>query len=161
VARTLGVDPDESRADEDYANTPKGNRARTVDLSAEACTVLRAHLIRRKAEKLRRKWREMPEPLFCTAAGGYPDPSNIRRAFAAVLKDAALPAYMSPHGLRHTYASLALVAGLDVYYVSRMLGHADIGLTVATYGSWLNPSRPGALDALDRAATETKAEATS
>jgi hypothetical protein len=35
-------------------------------------------------------------------------------------------------------------------YVSRMLGHADIGLTVNTYGSWLNPSRPGALDVLDR-----------
>jgi len=28
--------------------------------------------------------------------------------------------------------------------------HADIGLTVNTYGSWLNPSRPGALDVLDR-----------
>ena len=37
-----------------------------------------------------------------------------------------------------------------VYYVSRMLGHADIGLTVSTYGSWLNPTRPGALDVLDR-----------
>jgi len=31
-----------------------------------------------------------------------------------------------------------------------MLGHADIGLTVSTYGSWLNPTRPGALDVLDR-----------
>jgi len=43
---------------------------------------------------------------------------------------------------------LLLQAGVDVYYVSRMLGHADIGLTVNTYGSWLHPSRPGALDAL-------------
>jgi len=43
-----------------------------------------------------------------------------------------------------------------------MLGHADIGLTVATYGSWLNPSRPAALDALDRVTTEpSAAEATS
>ncbi len=95
----------------------------------------------------------MPTPLFCTTAGSYPDPANLRRAFAAVLKAAPLPAHFTPHGLRHTYASPALVAGLDVYYVSRMLGHADIGLTVATYGSWLNPSRPGALDALDRTPT--------
>jgi integrase len=77
-----------------------------------------------------------------------------------MLKDAKLPAHFTPHGLRHTYASIALTAGLDVYDVSRMLGHADIGLTVATYGSWLNPSRPGALDALDRVPVAAAAEAT-
>ena len=99
----------------------------------------------------------MPAALFCTTAGTYPDPANIRRSFATVLKKAALPSHFTPHGLRHTFASLLLQAGVDLYYVSRMLGHADIGLTVATYGSWLNPSRPGALDVLDRqepAATE-------
>ena len=74
-----------------------------------------------------------------------------------MLKDAKLPAHFMPHGLRHTYASLALTAGLDVYDVSRMLRHADIGLTVVTYGSWLNPSRPGALDRVPVAAA---AEAT-
>jgi hypothetical protein len=47
---------------------------------------------------------------------------------------------------------------VDLYYVSPMLGHADIELTVSTYGSWLNPSRPGALDVLDRQeATATEA----
>jgi hypothetical protein len=30
-----------------------------------------------------------------------------------------------------------------------MLGHADIGLTVNTYGLWLHPSRVGALHRLD------------
>jgi len=41
-----------------------------------------------------------------------------------------------------------------------MLGHADISLTVATYGSWLNPSRPGTLDVLDsRPASEEPSEA--
>jgi hypothetical protein len=58
-----------------------------------------------------------------------------------------------------TYASLALTAGLEST-MCRMLGHADIGLTVATYGSWLNPSRPAALDALDRVPVAAAAEAT-
>jgi integrase len=102
-------------------------------------------------ELRRRGWEEMPRPLFCTQIGTYPDPSNIRRAFEDVLRAAKLP-HFTPHGLRHTFASLLLQAGVDVYYVSRMLGHADISLTVNTYGSWLHPSRPGALDVLDRAA---------
>src|SRR5690348_3242620 len=96
---------------------------------------------------------------FVARTGTYPDQSNVRRAFNDVLKAAGLT-HFTPHGLRHTFASLLLQAGVDVYYVSRMLGHADIGLTVATYGSWSNPSRPGALDVLDRD-TQPLAEALS
>jgi integrase len=149
VARTLAADDDEQQS-ATYTSTPKGNRARTVDLSGEAVAVLRAHLTRRRAEKLRRGWREMPRPLFCTTASTYANPSNVRRAFAAVLRRAKLPPHFTPHGLRHTFASLLLQAGVDVYYVSRMLGHAGIALTVDTYGAWLAPNRPGALDVLDR-----------
>jgi integrase len=151
VARTLAESNDERDMEATYGNTPKGNRARTVDLSPEAVAVLRSHLAWRKAEKLRRGWREMPVPLFCSTTGTYPNLSNIRRAFAAMLKLGTLPNHFTPHGLCHPYASLALQAGLDVYYMSRMLEHADIGLTVATYGSWLNPGRPGVLAVLDRA----------
>ena len=89
-------------------------------------------------------------------------PAYVRRAFAAVLEKAKLPTHFTPHGLRHTFASLLLRAGVDLYDVSRMLGHAEIGLTVATYGPWLNPSRPGALEVLDRAerpVTEAEAQA--
>jgi integrase len=150
VVRTLVPSDDDEDAEGTYDNTPKGGRARTVDLSAEAVAVLRAHLARRRAEKLHRGWREIPAALFCARNGTYPDQSNVRRAFNDVQKAAGLP-HFTPHGLRHTFASLLLQAGVDVYYVSRMLGHADIGLTVNTYGSWLNPSRPGALDVLDRA----------
>jgi hypothetical protein len=34
--------------------------------------------------------------------------------------------------------------------VSRMLGHADIAMTVGTYGAWLKPNRRAAVDVLDR-----------
>jgi hypothetical protein len=39
-----------------------------------------------------------------------------------------------------------------------MLGPADITLTVATYGAWLQPTGRAAVDALDRIA-ETQSEA--
>jgi integrase len=65
-----------------------------------------------------------------------------------VVKTAKLP-HFTPHSLRHTFASLLLTAGTDVYYVSRMLGHASIQETVDTYGRWLPANRRGALDVLD------------
>jgi integrase len=64
---------------------------------------------------------------------------------------------IGPHCLRHTFASLYLTeaASADVYYLSRMLGHATIGETVDTYGRWLPANRKGALDVLDDALLAT------
>jgi integrase len=142
IARTLADDG------QDVEDTPKGNRGRTIDLSARAVAVIKERTNRRKVEKLRREWREMPTAFFCSADGTYAGPRDVRKAFARVIKAAKLP-HFTPHGLRHTYASLLLVAGVDVYYVSRMLGHASIQETVDTYGRWLPANRVGALDALD------------
>ena len=124
----------------------EGQPGRTIDLSTRAVAELRACAVDRKAEKVRRKWSELP--FFCSTTGTYPDPGNIRDAFARVVKAAKLPD-VTPHGLRHTYASLLLQAGTDVYYVSRMLGHASISETADRYGRWLPANRKGALDVLD------------
>jgi integrase len=131
--------------------TPKGNRSRDIDLTPKAAAVLQTQIAHRKAQKLERGWREMPKTLFCSKAGTYADPSNVRAAFRRVLNKAELPSHFTPHGLRHTYASLLLAEGVDVYYVSDQLGHASIELTVSTYGAWLKPKRRAGLDTLDDA----------
>ncbi len=138
--------------------TPKSGMARTIDLSAQTIAFLRAHLVWRREQKLKGLLKELPEPLFCGPDGGYAKPSEARKAFVRVLEAAGLPRF-SPHGLRHTYASMLLTAGRDVYYVSRMLGHARIQETVDTYGRWLPANRPGALDVLDDAPATAPAEA--
>lgn len=85
--------------------------------------------------------RELPVPLFCTRVGTYASPDNVRRSMGKVLKEAKLP-HFTPHGLRHTFASLLLQAGVDVYYVSRMVGHADIGTTVKGLRQLAEPQPP-------------------
>jgi integrase len=150
VARTLSDDGER-------VDTPKSGLTRTVDLTNEAGRVLRAQAVRRREEKLRRGWKALPRPLFPSMAGTYPDPADVRRAFRTVCEKAGLTdddgggALFSPHSLRHTTAALLLQSGTaDVYYVQRMLGHADIALTAGTYGSWHRPDRRPNLDALDR-----------
>jgi integrase len=163
-ARTVRVE--RTRSDDGKRlDTPKGGISRDVDLSNEAVRVLRAHLTRRRAEKLARGWRELPTPLFCSTTGTAADPSGVREAFRRVCIAAKLATTSvgtdgtpkvsprrTPHGLRHTYAALHLQHGTGVYYVSRQLGHASIELTVSTYGAWLQPNRRAAVDALDRIA---------
>jgi integrase len=173
AARTLRVERSLSVDGHDIG-TPKGGFGRDIDLSNEAVRVLRAHLTHRREEKLQRKWRELPKALFCSTVGTYADPSGMREAFRRVCITGKLTephpskqdkngkprlaARFTPHGLRHTYAALHLQHGTDVYYVSRQLGHADISLTVGTYGAWLQPARRAAVDALDRTTDAAPAE---
>ena len=103
----------------------------------------------------------MPRPIFPSSTGTYAHPANVRRAFYRVVKKAGLP-HFSPHCLRHTFASLYLTEAPspDVYYLSRMLGHASIQETVDTYGRWLPANRKGALDVLDDAPLATTLQPT-
>ena len=40
---------------------------------------------------------------------------------------------LSPHELRHTCGTLLYEQTKDIYYVSRFLGHSDIGITTKIY----------------------------
>ena len=129
--------------------TPKSGHGRTVNMSQELASVLQRLRTERKAETLRRGWREMPALVFCSEAATPLQVANVRRAFARTLKRAKLPDHFTPHSLRHTFASLLLQQGESPVYVQRQLGHASIKLTVDTYGRWLPMGNKAAVDRLD------------
>src|SRR5436309_9537862 len=118
-------------------------------MSRQLEAVLRHLHTERKAETLRRGWREMPAWVFCTTRGTMLNKGNVRRVFVRLLKRATLPLHFSPHCLRHTFASLLLQQGESPVYVQRQLGHASIKLTVDTYGKWLPMGNKAAVDRLD------------
>ncbi len=129
--------------------TPKSGHGRTVDLSQPLADTLARLEVDRKAETLRKGWREMPPWVFLNEASKLLDDGKVRKVMSRILKKAKLPPHFSPHCLRHTYASLMLQQGESVAYVQRQLGHASIQLTVDTYGKWLPLGNKGAVDRLD------------
>lgn len=138
---------------DDEIDTPKSGHGRTVDMSKQLVAALQAFLIARKAETLRKGWKEVPEWVFCSTLGTILNYSNVRRPMISVLKLAKLPLHFTPHCMRHTFASLLLSAGESVVYVQRQLGHASIQLTVDSYGKWLPIGNKSAVDRLDDPAT--------
>lgn len=54
------------------------------------------------------------------------------------------------HDLRHTYASLARSAGVDLYTLSRIMGHASITITSTIYGGLYDGSLRTAAQQLDQ-----------
>jgi integrase/recombinase XerC len=51
---------------------------------------------------------------------------------ALIVKKAGLPK-LTPHGLRHTFATVGLESGVDVVYVSELLGHSSPAVTASIY----------------------------
>ncbi len=133
--------------------TPKDGHTRVVDMSQQLAQAL-LHLEReRKAETLRRGWREMPHWVFCTTAGTPLDESKVRKVFARILWRAELP-HFRVYDLRHTFATHLLARGVPITYVSAQLGHADATTTLRWYARWM-PSPQGsqrAVDVLDEGA---------
>ncbi len=59
--------------------------------------------------------------------------------------------HVSPHGRRHLHASLLLAEGLPVPAVSKRLGHAHAGVTMAVYAHAIGQGDAGAAEAIGRA----------
>ena len=89
---------------------------------------------------LRARWLESPgkgpdDFVFTNSVGRPLDYRKVGNAFRTAVWRSGVRAdgRLSLHSLRHGYASLLIADGLDVVFVSRQLGHADPGVTLAAY----------------------------
>ncbi len=122
---------------------------RTLPLTADLVRVLRWHLQNQHEEQAISSpgWNDAGL-VFCSTAGTSIDPSNLLAQFGALLRKAGLPAIRF-HDLRHTYAALSIAAGVDLYTLSRRMGHKSISVTADKYGHLYQGQTQDA-DALDR-----------
>ena len=61
------------------------------------------------------------------------NPNQISMAFKRIREQAGLPAGISVHSMRATFASHLIEQGVDIYTVSRLLGHSSVTVTEKHY----------------------------
>lgn len=113
---------------------------RTINISPEACAILRRHRNdqRELALRLGAKYPDdcllFPDILQGGAVSftALLDPDEVSREFAKVMARAGL-AGRTFHSLRHTHATLLIDAGVPIPAVSKRLGHSSIATTIKTY----------------------------
>ncbi|MFC8421876.1 MULTISPECIES: tyrosine-type recombinase/integrase [Streptomyces] len=152
---------------------PKGNRIRSVPLSAQLATALKGHMRRFPPTAVTLPWAKPDgEPktfrlLFVdekgraynrsvfnmgawkralVAAGVIPPRERGARYLQAAPEDGM-------HALRHAYASVLLDAGESIKALSEYLGHSDPGFTLRTYTHLLPSSESRTRKAIDDAFT--------
>ena len=61
--------------------------------------------------------------------------AGINKHLKQILRDLKIyPQSMTSTGLRHTYCSAMLAMGVDIWAVSKLMGHRDIKQITETYG---------------------------
>ncbi len=135
--------------------TPKSGKARRVDLSAQLTETLKALLVERKKETLRRGWGELPPWVFTNAEGNAVDPENFRNRVWPKILEKAKMRKIRIHDLRHTYASLLIQQAESLAYVKEQMGHHSIQVTVDIYGHLVPGGNKAAVDRLDEPANAT------
>ncbi len=128
------------------------NSRRTIALSGATVALLRQHRVLQNAVRLQlgRAWDD--RGLVFPATDGQPwSRHTLYPGFRRVLEetDIEMPETINWHSLRHTAASLWLRAGVDVFTVSRRLGHGSASFTMDTYGHLLRGQQQAAAEALD------------
>ncbi len=128
----------------------KGHGRRRLDLSPPAIQSLRRHRTIQAEEKLKAGSRYLDDDLvFANNVGPVFNPPNIKRDhFTRLLVEAECP-LIEFKELRHSYATLSLLRRVDIYTVSRRLGHASADFTLRTYIHLVQAGQEAAAVALD------------
>jgi integrase len=116
-----------------HDGTPKGDRARTVDLDPGTVGMLRAH--RRRQLKERLAWGEAwtdTGHVFTQEDGTALHPTTIGWHLRRLIRRAGVPS-IRLHDLRHTHATLGLAAGVPAKVMQERLGHASVQITLDLY----------------------------
>ncbi len=132
---------------------PKTDRSRrTVELSEATCYLLASHRLAQTEHRLQlgEVWQDN-DLVFPSLIGTPWLPRLFYRGYRPIVDGSGIthPETVNWHTLRHTAASQWLRHGVEVFAVSRRLGHASAAFTMDTYAHLLKGQQRQAAEALD------------
>ena len=109
------------------ADKTKGRKARTVFFSSKTARELRYWL------QYKDRYCDS-DYLFPVKQSGFTlQVSDFEKNFSKYCRRAGIKKRVSPHTLRNNFAKRCLLAGMDIYSLSRILGHSSVEVTEQAY----------------------------
>jgi site-specific recombinase XerD len=119
ISEALGLERDDVDLDGLVLRvTGKGRKVRLVPISNE----LRKHLFR-YLDKTSGRY------VFHTFGGSRLERHNVYEDLQRLCRRIGITARVNPHNFRHAFAAHSMKNGLDVFRLSRILGHSNIATT--------------------------------
>jgi integrase/recombinase XerD len=109
------------------AEITKGRQDRTVYFSAKTANTVRRWL------QFKDRYVESDYLFPVRERGGHIQGGNFEGNFKKYLLRAGLNTEYTPHCLRNNFAKRCLMNGMDIYTLSRILGHSSVTVTEKAY----------------------------
>ena len=109
------------------ADKTKGRKERTVYFSEKTARELRHWL------QYKDRYCESPYLFPVRHTGRKVQVSAYETNFAKYIRRARIQKHISPHTLRNNFAKRCLMSGMDIYTLSKILGHSNVQVTEKTY----------------------------
>lgn len=109
------------------AEITKGRKDRVVFFSSKTETILRRWF------QFKDRYVETEYVFPVKSTGAHIDVNCFETNFKHYLKRVGLKETISPHCLRNNYAKRCLMNGMDIYTLSRILGHSSVSVTEQAY----------------------------
>lgn len=109
------------------ADKTKGRTERTVFFSAKTAKELRRWL------QYKDRYCESPYIFPVRHSGRILKVSNYETNFTKYIQRAGIKKHISPHTLRNNFAKRCLMSGMDIYTLSKLLGHSSVTVTERAY----------------------------
>ncbi|EIW19496.1 MULTISPECIES: tyrosine-type recombinase/integrase [Pelosinus] len=129
----------------------KTGKPRDVPILPKLIDIIKQHKAEQAKEKLQiGKEYNKENMVFCDYNGLYLSPNNMRIQFNKVINQLGISKECTPHTLRHTFVSQMISAGNNIKLISEIVGHANINITMDTYGHLIPGDASKAIEALSK-----------
>lgn len=118
----------------EFASAKTKTSIRKIPISEELCQILLGLKNEQSTFSVLSETLNFEQQVFFDLRYGVPSNSAINKSLRNLLKKLAIDSKMSATGARHTYGSYLLANGVDIWVVSKLMGHKDISQLVETYG---------------------------
>jgi integrase len=119
-------------------DTKTASSVRTIDVIPRVIELI----VKLKKEKMELEMktghRDGTNMIFKTLRGQVPTNNAANKALRKLQASLGIDNPITFHGLRHSHASFLLSRGVDIYYISKRLGHANVSITLNVYSHLLN-----------------------
>ena len=131
LGETLSAEEEQLNIEEQSLHLPadktKGRKERTVFFSGKTAKELRRWL------QFKDRYCESPYLFPVRHNGCILKVSNYETNFTKYIQRARITKHISPHTLRNNFAKRCLMSGMDIYTLSKILGHSSVTITEKAY----------------------------
>lgn len=126
-----------------FKPTKTESSVRDIEISSTVVKVLEKVHQEQKAAYLRTGYRDPEQMIMRNQWHTVITDTACNKALSVLQDEMEIPKdkQITFHGLRHSHVSYLISQGINIYYISKRLGHSDITITMHVYGHLLDSQK--------------------